>query len=82
MDTVEKMMFGFFAIAIVAIIGMMVYTTYDCINNDNCPKNEPQSHHDPDGIGMGLSYRGKLGMEIAPGMVMDFEGNVGPGFGF
>lgn len=32
--------------------------------------------------GMGMTYGGKVGIELAPGLVMDFDGNVSPGFGF
>ena len=30
--------------------------------------------------GLGITYTGKPGIELAPGIVMDFDGNIGPGF--
>ena len=35
-----------------------------------------------DGIGLGMSYGGDLGLEIAPGVVYTFDGELGLGFGF
>lgn len=32
--------------------------------------------------GLGMGYNGKLGIELAPGLVLGFDGNLTPGFGF
>lgn len=36
----------------------------------------------PSAGGIGMTYGGKVGIELAPGLVMGFDGKVGPGFGF
>ena len=35
-----------------------------------------------DSSGLGMSYTGKPGIELAPGIVIDYSGNIGPGIGF
>lgn len=37
---------------------------------------------DSSSSGIGITYGGKMGIEIAPGLVLDFDGNLSPGFGF
>lgn len=32
--------------------------------------------------GLGMTYGGKLGVELAPGLVLGFDGSIGLGFGF
>lgn len=32
--------------------------------------------------GLGMGYNGTLGIELAPGLVLGFDGNLTPGFGF
>ena len=49
---------------------------------------KPKPHHkkketdDDWSPGAGMRYNGKLGLEVAPGVVLDTDGNVGIGFGF
>ena len=37
---------------------------------------------DDDTFGLGMTFTGKLGVELAPGIVMSFDGELGVGFGF
>jgi hypothetical protein len=41
-----------------------------------------QHRGDNHGSGLGMKFDGRLGLELAPGIVMDFDGDIGPGFGF
>lgn len=42
------------------------------------PKDPPYDTYG--GIGMG--FNGKLGIELAPGLILGFDGGLTPGFGF
>ncbi len=35
-----------------------------------------------DGPGVGMTYGGKMGIEVSPGLVIDSDGELGLGFGF
>lgn len=55
-------------------------TPRDTASKQHVPKDRPAPQRPSGGIGMG--FNGKLGIELAPGLVMGFDGSIGPGFGF
>lgn len=62
-----------------------------CLSLSACERTTVDTQHPPleqevapveRGVGgIGLTYGGRLGMEIAPGLVLGFDGKLGFGFG-
>jgi hypothetical protein len=45
------------------------------------PQAEEKPQEESQRSGLGMTYRGKPGIEIMPGIVMGFDGEIGLGFG-
>jgi hypothetical protein len=46
------------------------------------PKSEaPEKTPEDPRSGLGMKYNGRIGLEIAPGLVMGMDGKIGMGFG-
>lgn len=56
----------------------------ESIKKDTVPKKDAQKTREKEDqrSGLGISTSGKLGVELAPGIILDFDGGISPGFGF
>lgn len=65
------------------LIPLLFITLMGC---DSGTREVPPVYDEPsqveDSSGIGMTYGGKLGVEIAPGLVMGFDGSIRLGFGF
>lgn len=55
-----------------------------CDNPPPVPRDPPQEtpRAKNNSSGLGITTTGKVGIELAPGIVLGFDGKVSPGFGF
>lgn len=93
MGKTEIILIGICGVLLAVFFGMAIaeiqnspYTESGYENHISTPETTEKSlqddYYDNYG-GMGMTYTGKMGLEIAPGMVMDFDnGELQPGFGF
>lgn len=84
MDKIEALFLTIMAVAVVGILVAFGASIYECATQEGgCQVESPSetTASGDDGVGgIGMSYRGRLGVEIAPGLVMEFDGTIGPGF--
>lgn len=71
-------------LAAVAMLGMI--TALTACEQQAAPIPVPQAEQADEaprsGGRLGMTYGGRLGVELAPGLVMGFDGSIGLGFGF
>lgn len=70
---------AFVAFLFVCIMNMPQSRQWSEVNTKPQTQTEP---YDPGYGGIGMTYGGKLGVEISPGLVLDFDGNLSFGYGF
>ena len=74
-----------FSMAMVVLLTVGVLTSCSDNGTSQVP-HDPLAVSVPDDTGwkpgLGMSYSGGLGLQIAPGLVLDFNGGIKPGFGF
>jgi hypothetical protein len=69
-------------LAALALLPMLLLASCDEPTPRDNPATPQVTGETDDSSGLGMTYGGKMGLQIAPGLVMGFDGKISPGFGF